>query len=328
MTARSGIVVIGRNEGPRLAHTLKAALAAGVPVVYVDSNSHDGSIAIATDLGILVVEMPLDEPLGAGRARNLGARELIVRHPTVQFIQFVDGDCLLDSEWMALAESALVRDPSLTAVCGWRLEARPRRNVYHRIANVEWQMGKVGDVSDFAGEVMIRAVEFAAVGGYNSQVVAGEDTELSSRLVARGGRIQRIDALTTVHDIDMTTTRQWWRRSERSGYGFALIARLHRDSDRLFEDKMKETVLWGAVGPAIGLVALRWTRLPMLLWFAKMIASGLRAAHSIHPTNASLPDRLAWGMACSLSTVPGAIGVARYFIGARRNGQPTLIEYK
>ena len=51
------IVVIGRNEGERLRACLGSVVAAGVPVVYVDSGSTDGSPALAATMGATVLEL-------------------------------------------------------------------------------------------------------------------------------------------------------------------------------------------------------------------------------------------------------------------------------
>ena len=50
------VVVIGRNEGQRLVRCLKSVRAADYPpdrieLIYVDSNSSDGSAAAAEELG-------------------------------------------------------------------------------------------------------------------------------------------------------------------------------------------------------------------------------------------------------------------------------------
>ena len=57
MSASTGIVVIGRNEGPRLASCLDSVRLLDRPVVYVDSGSVDGSVALARQLGVSVVEL-------------------------------------------------------------------------------------------------------------------------------------------------------------------------------------------------------------------------------------------------------------------------------
>jgi GT2 family glycosyltransferase len=328
MSERCGIVVIGRNEGARLARTLEAAIANGLPVLYVDSRSSDGSLDRARSLGVDVVELPPDEPLGAGRARNLGAATLVSKLPKIAYIHFVDGDCLMQPGWIEQAVKALDDEQSLTAVCGWRVEEQPRRNIFHRMAHVEWQMGSLGEISDFAGDVVVRVAPFLAVGGYDPRVIAGEDTELSSRMVAAGGRIRRIDAISTVHDIGMSNVVQWWKRGQRCGYGYAQVSTLHRDTDRLFNDQVKRTVLWGAVGPLAGLLVLRRSRWPLALLSLRFLIAGVRAARSIHPPGANLTDRLAWGMACSVGVLPGASGVTSFHITRLRRRRHELIEYK
>jgi hypothetical protein len=74
---------------------------------------------------------------------------------------------------------------------------------------------------------MIRAVAFEAVGGYRSDLIAGEDPELCVRLRAAGWRIWRLDNEMTLHDAAMTRFGQWWQRAVRSGYAFAQGAYLH-----------------------------------------------------------------------------------------------------
>ena len=51
----NGVVTIGRNEGERLVWCLKSLhvpLPEGVPIVYVDSGSTDGSVAAAKSLSV------------------------------------------------------------------------------------------------------------------------------------------------------------------------------------------------------------------------------------------------------------------------------------
>ena len=58
MTAGSvAIIVIGRNEGERLRRCLDSCFAATARVVYVDSGSKDGSVALARRMGVEVVEL-------------------------------------------------------------------------------------------------------------------------------------------------------------------------------------------------------------------------------------------------------------------------------
>ncbi|MEM9285699.1 MAG: glycosyltransferase, partial [Pseudomonadota bacterium] len=61
MLGSLGIVVIGRNEGPRLKTCIRS-LPSDVPVVYVDSGSSDGSPAWAAEYGCAVVSLSTDKP--------------------------------------------------------------------------------------------------------------------------------------------------------------------------------------------------------------------------------------------------------------------------
>ncbi len=79
-----GIVTIGRNEGERLRCCLISLVGRGLPVVYVDSNSTDGSVELARSLGADVVELDISLPLTAARARNAGIARLEKREPDIE----------------------------------------------------------------------------------------------------------------------------------------------------------------------------------------------------------------------------------------------------
>src|SRR5205814_1938439 len=100
-----GIVVIGRNEGERLRACLTSAIHDVPPraLVYIDSGSSDGSVALAKGMGIAVVELDLSTPFTAARARNAGFEKLMQVEPATEFVQFVDGDCEIAAGWIERA---------------------------------------------------------------------------------------------------------------------------------------------------------------------------------------------------------------------------------
>ena len=79
-----GIVTIGRNEGDRLRRCLTSIVGRGLPVVYVDSNSTDGSAQLARSLGAEVVELDPSRPIGVPRARNEGFERLSQIDPDIR----------------------------------------------------------------------------------------------------------------------------------------------------------------------------------------------------------------------------------------------------
>ena len=91
--SRLGVVIIGRNEGARLRRCLVSLIGRASWLVYVDSGSTDGSVALATEMGAQVVELERSLPFTAARARNAGFSRLRECDPNLDLVQFVDGDC-------------------------------------------------------------------------------------------------------------------------------------------------------------------------------------------------------------------------------------------
>ncbi|HEY9828248.1 MAG TPA: glycosyltransferase family A protein, partial [Stenomitos sp.] len=137
-TQTTGIVVIGRNEGQRLAVCLESALLQSPWVIYVDSGSTDNSLAIAKNLGADIVVLDPMQPFTAARARNAGLERLLELYPTASTVQFVDGDCQLEREWCDRAAALLEAQPDLAVVCGRRRERYPDASIYNRLCDVEW----------------------------------------------------------------------------------------------------------------------------------------------------------------------------------------------
>ena len=102
-----GAVVIGRNEGQRLISCLESLLNCIEYIVYVDSGSLDNSLQEAEKRGVKCVSLDMSEAFTAARARNEGAECLLKEYPKIDYIQFVDGDCELQPNWIDLAQSFL-----------------------------------------------------------------------------------------------------------------------------------------------------------------------------------------------------------------------------
>jgi len=245
-----GIVVIGRNEGDRLINGLRSAKNhTDAAVVYVDSGSTDGSAAAAARLGASVVNLDMTRPFSAARARNEGFAALIASNPNIRFVQFVDGDCELVPGWLDQASSFLSDRIDVAVVCGRRRERHPEASIYNRLCDIEWDT-PVGEAVVCGGDAMIRSDAFKSVGGYRSQLIAGEEPELCLRLRELGWKIWRLDAEMTKHDAAITHFSQWWVRMVRSGYAYAEVSRLHlRSKFRIFAQQVTRAVVWGGLVP-------------------------------------------------------------------------------
>lgn len=323
MTA--AVVVIGRNEGERLKRCLNSIVGAGGTVIYVDSDSTDGSVELAERLGASVVRLDMSRPFTAARARNEGFRRLRECDPGVAHVQFVDGDCEVSAGWIGAASAFLDTRPDVAAVCGRLREMHPERSIYNLLCDVEWEK-PVGEVAACGGNVMMRAGAFAAAGGFRDDMIAGEEPELCLRLRTAGWRIWCIDADMARHDAAMTRFGQWWRRTLRGGYACALGASLHGATPERYRVRESRRIwLWGLVLPLAILVvsaaAGPWALLMALAYPLQVARLAVRGSRS---------TRENWLRAFFLvfGKLPEMLGQLKFAI-SDRSGRPTrLIEYK
>lgn len=251
-----GVVTIGRNEGQRLQRCLESALAqAAAQVVYVDSNSTDGSVELAVKMGVEVVELDMSIPFTAARARNAGYARLRQVLPQVTLVQFVDADCELADGWMRQAVQTLEDRPDVAAVCGRRREQHPDASIYNAMCDIEWDT-PIGEAAACGGDVMMRAEALDAAGGYDETLIAGEEPELCVRLRQAGWKILRIDQEMTLHDATMTRFSQWWKRSVRAGHAYMEGAWMHgRSPQRHCVKPVVSILLWSVVIPTMIIAA-------------------------------------------------------------------------
>ncbi|MBD2750177.1 glycosyltransferase [Microvirga sp. BT688] len=214
-----GAVAIGRNEGQRLRRCLESIITSASPVVYVDSGSTDGSVALASSLGCEVVILDPNRPFTAAAARNAGLKRLLEINPACEFVQFVDGDCEVVDGWIDSAARFLWRNDQYAVACGRRRERHPQASLYNRLCDLEWNT-PVGEADACGGDAMMRVRSICAVGGFDGSLIAGEEPELCSRMRKAGWCIMRLDAEMTLHDAAMVHFSQWWRRTNRAGWAF------------------------------------------------------------------------------------------------------------
>ena len=225
-SAAVGVVIIGRNEGKRLQACIESVLPQTKTIVYVDSGSTDDSVSLALTLGCAVVELDLRQPFTAGRGRNAGYRYLLQQHPELAFIQFIDGDCVLDSHWLQTALAKMATDEKIAVVCGRRRERYPDATIYNLLCDMEWDT-PIGEAAACGGDSLMRVAALQPSGGFDPAFAAGEEPELCYRLRQAGWTVWRIDAEMTLHDAAMTRFDQWWQRSVRSGSAYAQGAWTH-----------------------------------------------------------------------------------------------------
>ena len=265
-----GIVAIGRNEGERFCECL-ASLPLDLAAVYVDSGSTDNSVANAQAAGIHVVHLSSKVGFTAARARNLGWHTLLVRHPGIQFVQFIDGDCSLDPHWLEEAIAAMEANDGLAVVFGRRRERFPEKSYYNAQCDREWDI-PLGEVRACGGDAFMRVEALMQVHGYNDHLIAGEEPDLCLRMRSRGWKIRRISQEMTMHDAAIFNFGTWWKRAKRAGHAYTEHVFIHQSmADPDWTRALASMTIWALILPGsaifgilLGLFAnLKWLLLPL-----------------------------------------------------------------
>lgn len=325
------LVLIGRNEGARLVAALEAAFAAQAQglarrIVYVDSGSSDGSVAEAHKAGADVVELSTDRPFTAARARNEGFELLEETGGAAEFVQFIDGDCQVQPEWLIAGTAELTSDERLGLATGWSVEIDPDASIYNAMAGVEWRRPP-GIIKTCGGNMMVRSAAFREVGGFRNHVIAAEDDEFCCRLRKAGWVLKRLPIDMTLHDADMTEFRQWWSRAERTGHAFEQVHDMHPE---YFVRERLRMWIYGLSGPLLVLDLFVFQNGAVTLFLLLLFLYAYIRAAEILIREDRVPLRKAVKIAglLTISKFPNLLGALRYRLRKWRQRDMAIIEYK
>lgn len=330
MSARPtvSVVVIGRNEGARLARCLDSVERArradyALDVIYVDSASSDGSVELATGAGARVIALR-PQRLSAALARNAGWRAA-----SGQFILFLDGDTVLHPDFIVSALAAMA-DTGVAVVWGHRREMDPQQSLYTRVLDLDWIYAP-GDTAFCGGDALMRRAALERVGGFDPSLIAGEEPELCSRLRADGGLIRHLDVPMTLHDLAIVSWGAYWRRAFRAGHAYAEVARrLGARGDRMWSGAARRNLVHGALvalAPAVLLAALLLHPASAALLLAGAAALIARSALRCGWKTPQPATRVLYALHSHLQQLPIMCGQLSYHRDRRRGRARELIEY-
>lgn len=307
-------VIIGINTEKTISKCIQSVKDSHYPqgkieIIYVDGGSDDDSVALARQFkGVKIVELKQKRPT-PGRGRNAGWQ-----HASYDKILFLDGDTVLDPSWVGKAISKLEGD--FVAVCGRREEEDRHKNLFHLISNIEWDCTE-GEIKAFGGDVMIKNSALSAVGGYDDELIGGEDPDLSFRIREKGGRLLRINELMTTHDANMHSFSQYWNRAVRTGYAYAEVGLRYLDRDEKFWFKnFLRTILSVTVPIVIILIgfALGYGGIGVLLGLALAFRS-LRLVNKFKEKfHLTYPQSFIYALHLSFVVIPQSIGAVKYLL--------------
>jgi GT2 family glycosyltransferase len=294
-------------------------------VVYVDSCSQDNSVQQARELTPHVLVLDNPELLSAARARNEGAQYVFKELPDTKYLQFIDGDTVIDSEWLKHGIALLEQRPGVGATFGSLRELNPDFSIYNRMCDAEWDPASEGEASHCGGNMLVSREVFEAIGGYRSHIIDSEDIDLGERIRAAGHSIWFLIVPMGKHDVAISKFSQWWRRAVRNGHGLAQLADTHgRAGDRSRIIAVVKTLIWGLALPAAALVSLFWWPRISLLFLVPYLALALR----MFSRSARKPFDLVYALFTALVKIPLSYGILKYGWRKVRRVDPKLIEYK
>jgi glycosyltransferase involved in cell wall biosynthesis len=177
------VILLTKNSAATVNRTLESITNQTVKpdeIVVVDGNSKDGSQDIVKRYPIKLVTEP---GLGFGHARNLG-----VKNAEGGIIFFIDSDCYADRRWI---EKILPHfsDPNIAGVTGQTRLWNTNHGVARFLACVGGRMDmstkqqfvKIAPTMNLA----IRREAVLEVGGFDENLLRGEDTELTYKVTRR-----------------------------------------------------------------------------------------------------------------------------------------------
>jgi glycosyltransferase involved in cell wall biosynthesis len=323
------VVVIGRNEGGRLAKCLDSVgqvrNVVVKEIVYVDSASSDDSPHLAAQHGATVIVVNPERPTAA-IGRNAGWR-----HADSDLVLFLDGDTVLHEDFPREACDALLHDPAVAAVWGHRREIHPEASIFNRILDLDW-VYRPGLTEFCGGDVLMRRKALLETGGFDEGLIAGEEPELCRRMRARGYMILHIDAPMTGHDLQIVRWSQYWKRATRAGHAYAEVSDRYRASaDPAWTFERNGNWIRGTFWPFTLIVAIlagvRFGFLPFALWGALLLALSLRSAWKARWKKSHPSILLVYGIHSHLQHIPILIGQLQYELNKRRGKTQKLIEY-
>ncbi len=326
------VVIIGRNEGDRLARCIASVRAlegvdGEIELIYVDSGSTDGSPQVAARAGARTFEINSSTPTAA-LGRNTGWRAA-----RAEFVLFLDGDTILHPGFLRKALDAIAADPTIAAVWGHRREMCCDRSIYNRVLDLDWIYAP-GFTEYCGGDVLMRRPALMLVDGYDAALIAGEEPELCRRLRSQHYRILHIDVPMTGHDLAMYRFNQYWKRALRAGHAYAEVSGRFRDTqDPFWGPQRKQNFVRGSfwflsLATAVAFSLLLRSLLPMTAWFLLLAVLAARTAWLARWKSTSAGTLFLYGVHSHLQQIPILLGQLQYSRDASRGTSRKLIEYK
>jgi len=209
----ASVVVPVFNEKETVGRCLSALLDLEYPqdsyeIIVVDNGSTDGTLDRVSEYPVQLIQHP---NVKVGAVRNTGAWA-----SKGEILGFVDGDCVVSPDWLLSGMEALM-DPVVGAVGGdCMAQANPSWVEKSWVLNTVPRVGQGHLLS--GGSILIKMDTFSSLRGFDEDLSAGEDTDLTRRILLKGLQVKFVKSCAVVHlgypnRLRQFTWRQYWHGS-------------------------------------------------------------------------------------------------------------------
>lgn len=277
------IVIKAYNEEKKIGRAISSALAAAlevaplrVEVVVADSLSTDGTVAVATQYPVRVVQLQEPQDRGCGTGVQLG-----YEWARGEWVYLMDGDMALAPGFLSHALQQLQSDGSLGGVGGAVVDLQ-MANGFDRI-RINNRSGRMqGDQPWLEGGGLYRRAAIQQAGGYaaNRNLLAYEEADLGLRLRDAGFRLLRLDRQAVGHEGHAMGTwalmRRHWRSRRAMAAGMLLRMSMGQPWRWRVVRMLAHPIATGAWWLLLGL-GLLWPGVPGFAWAGVWCALSLLA---------------------------------------------------
>lgn len=245
------IIIKTLNEEKRIATTIESALA-GLPggigeVIIADSGSRDRTVEIASGYPVTVVQIAPPAQPSCGIGPQLG-----FQYSTFDYICLLDGDMILDPEFLPEALRFLADNPQVGGVTGHVEEMLTANLEYARRVLRNGPEKRVGDIDRMNGGGLYRRSAIEQAGYISDRNLHGhEEFDLGVRLRSLNWRLHRLDRRFVSHFGHTSNSYRLlvrrWNSKYLFGTGELLRASVGKPYFGRLLAELPELKLWAAV---------------------------------------------------------------------------------
>ena len=245
------VIIKAFNEEQHIAGAIESAIAAlngfSGEVILADSGSTDKTVAIASQYPVRVVQLSRRKDRSCGVGPQLG-----YQHSCGEYVCLIDGDMILDYDFIGAAIAFLRTHPRAGGVSGLVTDINLENLEFKRRVIRPLQSLKAGVVDCLAGGGLYRRSAIQAVGYFSDRNLhAYEELELAERLRRAGWTLHRLGRRFVDHyGHSIGSYHLLWRRLKTHyvlGIGELLRSALFRPHFRQTVRDVPELWLWLAV---------------------------------------------------------------------------------